>query len=394
MEYKLCDNPWSCEEINAINDVVRSGIFTMGDYVKKFETEFEKKFNVKHAIMVNSGSSANLLAIAALVYSGKLPRGSEIIVPAVSWSTTYAPLEQFGMKLIFVDIDLRTLNINLDEVEKAITPNTKMIFCVNLLGNSNDFDRLQDICNKNNIFFIEDNCESLGAKYRGKYLGTLGVIGTYSSFYSHHICTMEGGIAVTDDDILYEYMLAIRAHGWTRNLPEKGSKIYQKKNNAFYESFNFIVPGYNLRPLEMEGAIGCAQLKKLDSMISQRRLNASHFVNKMKSFDCIMIQEETNNSESSWFGFSIILRGKLTGKRDYFVEQLKLNNIEVRPIVAGNYTKNKVIEYMNYSIPFELKNSDYLHENGFFVGNHTKCNCEEVDYFASVISSIIESFEL
>ena len=273
MQFKLCDDPWGEEELSAIHRVMDSGMYTMGQNVRTYEQQFARKFGTKHAVMVSSGSAANLLAIASLVYSKRLPRGAEVIVPAVSWSTTYAPLEQYGMKLVFVDIDKDTLNMDVQALRNAITEKTKMVFLVNLLGNPNYFDEVLEICRQKNVIVIEDNCESLGAEYKGKKLGTLGLAGTFSTFYSHHLCTMEGGMVVTDDQELYEYMLAIRAHGWTRNLPD-GSSIYQKKDDPFYESFNFIVPGYNLRPLEMEGAIGLEQLKKMDRMIAQRRENA------------------------------------------------------------------------------------------------------------------------
>ena len=351
MEFKLCDNPWGNEEIAAIEKVIRSNMYTMGQEVRKYEEDFAKRFGTKYAIMVSSGSTANLLAIAALVYSHRLPRGSEVIVPAVSWSTTYAPLEQFGMKVVFVDIDKETLNIDLNSLRRNITNKTKMILLVNLLGNPNDFDVIRDMCKGKDIIIMEDNCESLGAKYNDKQAGTFGIVGTYSSFYSHHICTMEGGTVVTDDDQLYEYMLAVRAHGWTRNLPDN-STIYEKRSDPFYESFNFIIPGFNIRPLEMEGAIGQEQLKKMDGMIKQRRKNAEYFKNRMQKFEDIRIQKEIG--ESSWFGFALLLQGKLLGQRDKIVHALRENGIETRPIVAGNFTRNKVIEYMDYSIPFSL----------------------------------------
>ena len=161
MQFKLCDDPWGQEEIAAIQSVIDSGLYTMGANVRRFEERFAEKYGTKHAVMVSSGSSANLLAIAALVYSKRLPRGSEVIVPAVSWSTTYAPLEQYGMKLIFVDIDKDTLNISIDALKSAITENTKMIFLVNLLGNANQFDDIFATCKDKNILVIEDNCESL-----------------------------------------------------------------------------------------------------------------------------------------------------------------------------------------------------------------------------------------
>ena len=387
MEFKLCDNPWGNEEIAAIEKVIRSNMYTMGQEVRKYEEDFAKRFGTKYAIMVSSGSTANLLAIAALVYSHRLPRGSEVIVPAVSWSTTYAPLEQFGMKVVFVDIDKETLNIDLNSLRRNITNKTKMILLVNLLGNPNDFDVITDMCKGKDIIIMEDNCESLGAKYNDKQAGTFGIVGTYSSFYSHHICTMEGGTVVTDDDQLYEYMLAVRAHGWTRNLPDN-STIYEKRSDPFYESFNFIIPGFNIRPLEMEGAIGQEQLKKMDGMIKQRRKNAEYFKNRMQKFEDIRIQKEIG--ESSWFGFALLLQGKLLGQRDKIVHALRENGIETRPIVAGNFTRNKVIEYMDYSIPEKLVNADDIHFNGFFIGNHSSNNNKEIDYFIKVLDEAIK----
>lgn len=376
MEYRLSDNTWDEKELEAIKRVIDSGFFSMGEEVAEYEGLFSKKVGSRFALMTNSGSSANLLAVAALCYSGKLKEGDEVIVPAVSWSTTYFPLAQYNLKLKFVDIDVETLNIDVNRIRGAITNETKAIMCVNLLGNPNKFEEIMNICEEYSLILIEDNCESLGARYRGKQLGTFGVIGTYSTFYSHHLCTMEGGMVVTDDEELYHYMLAIRAHGWTRNLP-KESKLYQKNENEFYESFNFIMPGYNLRPLEIEAAIGKEQLIKWDAIIEQRRKNAAFFVNGMKDMhEYYQIQKEYE--ESSWFGFAIILKGKLALYRDELVKLLRENEVEVRPIVAGNFTKSKSINYINYEISGELNSADIIHDNGFFVGNHSKDNSENV----------------
>lgn len=387
MNYNLSDDTWGEKEKEAIYRVIASNRFSMGEEVKSFEEEFAKKVKSKYAVMSNSGSSANLLAIASLVYSEKLKEQDEVIVPAVSWSTTYYPLHQHNLKLKFVDIDKDTLNINIFDLEKAISEKTKAIFAVNLLGNPNEYKKIKELCNKHDLILIEDNCESLGAKYEDKQLGTIGKLGTYSTFYSHHLCTMEGGITVTDDEELYHYMLAIRAHGWTRNLP-KDSKIYKKKENEFYESFNFIVPGYNLRPLEMEAAIGKEQLKKWDMIINQRRENAKYFVDKISEIKGIRIQKEIE--ESSWFGFAIILEGKLKNKRDDLVSHLKENNVEVRPIVAGNFTRNEVIKYMDYEVHENLENADDIHENGFFIGNHSKDNKKQVEYLINKIKSFVQ----
>lgn len=370
IKYSLSDDTWGKEEINAIKQVIKSKRFTMGTKTKAFEENFAAYFGSKYAVMVNSGSSANLIAVAALYYAGKLAKGDEIIVPAVSWSTTYFPLYQYGLKLKFVDIDINTLNIDANQIEDAISPKTKAIFAVNLLGNPNDFDIIERICKKHGLLLIEDNCEAMGAKYREKYTGTFGLIGTFSMFYSHHICTMEGGIAITDDEELYHYMLSLRAHGWTREIPSS-SIIYQKSTDDFYESYNFILPGYNLRPLEIEAAVGIEQLKKLEYIINIRRQNARHFLELFTGMEDILVQREIEFS--SWFGFSIIFKDALNGKRDAVVRKMINSGIEVRPIVAGNIIRNKVVNYFDYEIFNMLNNADYIHQNGLFIGNNSSC---------------------
>ena len=222
MRYELASTSWDDKEIAAIQDVIKKNNYTMGSSVKQFELDFAKYTGNKYCVMVNSGSSANLLAIAAMFYKKENPlkRGDEVIVPAVSWPTTYYPLYQYGLKLKFVDIDIETLNFDLDELKKAITDKTRLIFAVNLLGNPNDYNIINEIIKDKNIYLIEDNCESLGAVYNGKQLGSIGLMGTYSTFFSHHMATMEGGLIGTDDEELYNILLSIRSHGWTRQLPK------------------------------------------------------------------------------------------------------------------------------------------------------------------------------
>jgi CDP-6-deoxy-D-xylo-4-hexulose-3-dehydrase len=335
--------------------------------------------------MSNSGSSANLLMIASLVLSGRLNPGDQIIVPAVSWSTTYYPVTQYGLILKFVDIDIDTLNFDLKQLENSISNKTRAIFVVNLLGNPNDFDVIQDLASKYDLLIIEDNCESLGAKYKGKYTGTFGVLGTFSTFYSHHISTMEGGVTVTNDEVLYSIMLSIRAHGWTRNLTDE-NPIYQKSPDPFYESYNFILPGYNLRPLEIEAAIGLEQIKKIDNIVSQRRENAAYFLSQLKSIPWLKIQKEIG--ESSWFGFSLILDKTSNLKRSEVLEALIDNNIDVRPIVAGNFTRNPVIKYLPHEIFEDLRNADQAHDLGYFVGNHSRNNRHHIDKLVSVLKNL------
>lgn len=371
-KFPLATATWGQEEQDAMQRVIASGMFTMGANVQAFEFDFAKYVGSKHCVMVNSGSSANLLMVAALFYSKnpklKLKRGDEVIVPAVSWSTTYYPLYQYGLKIKFVDIDLNTLNYDLEQLEKAVTDKTRMIMAVNLLGNPNDFDRIDKIIGDRDIVLIEDNCESLGAKFNGKHAGTFGAMGSYSTFFSHHISTMEGGLIVTNDEELYHILLSLRAHGWTRNLPKNNLVCGTKSDDPFEESFRFVLPGYNVRPLEIEGALGIEQLKRLPQMVEERRKNGELLQQTLGKHPDILIQQEIG--ESSWFGFSLVIRPGSSFDRKTLLKKLSDLGFECRPIVTGNFAKNDVVKYFNYEIHGELKNAEYIDTHGLFVGNH------------------------
>ena len=383
-KYPLATSSWDELELNSLKNVIAADKFTMGEKVKIFEENFASYFGSRYAVMVNSGSSANLIMVAALRYiqdsKFKLNPGDEIIVPAISWSTTYYPLHQYGLHLKFVDVDPLTLNYDLIALSDAISDKTRAIMAVNLLGNSNDFDEIKRITANKNIILIEDNCESLGATFKGKLTGTFGVMGSFSFFYSHHISTMEGGMVLTDNEELYHLMLSIRSHGWTRDLPEKHTLLDLSERDPFTDSFNFILPGYNLRPLEMSGAIGIEQLKKIPSIIKERRKNGALFQSKMAEHPKFIIQQEIG--ESSWFGFSLILRKEFENQREFVANQLKNLGFECRPIVAGNFVKNKVIDYFDYEVHGELKNADYIDRNGLFIGNHHYPITEALDELA------------
>jgi dTDP-4-amino-4,6-dideoxygalactose transaminase len=370
-QYNLASNTWDDAELSAIQSVIDRGMFSMGENVAEYEKRFADFFGSRYAIMVSSGSAANLIMIAALFYTKneniKLSRGDEIIVPAVSWSTTYFPLYQYGLKIKFVDIDKETLNIDINQLKAAITDKTRAILAVNLLGNPNDFNAIKSIIDEKNIILLEDNCESMGAIFDSRYTGTFGLMGTFSSFFSHHIATMEGGCIVTDDEELYHIMLCIRAHGWTRNLPKYNKVTGVKSDDIFEESFKFVLPGYNVRPLEMSGAIGIEQLKKLQHFIDSRRSNANFFVDLFSNHPYLNIQFE--NDKSSWFGFSLIIKQGSGIERKELVEKLIANGVECRPIVTGNFAKNNVVKFFDYEISGELVNADYIDQYGFFVGN-------------------------
>ena len=360
MSITLTASTWGEEEIRAINDVVATGRFSMGEKVAEFERQFAAYFGSQYAVMVNSGSSANLLMIAALVCSGKIKRGDEVIVPAVSWATTYAPLQQYGLRVKFVDTDVETLNFNVDALKNAINANTKVVFCVNILGNPNDFNEVKKIIGARDIIMIEDNCESMGAMYRGKYAGTIGLMGSFSMFFSHHISTMEGGMVVTDDEKMYHYLLSLRSHGWTRHLPDK-NHVSNKSDDDFTEMFRFVLPGYNLRPLEMSGAIGIEQLKKLPDLLDKRRINAENFQRVMWGHPAIT---QKQIGQSSWFGFSMIFADRMKAMR-----ALSKYNIEYRPIVAGDFTRNEVIRYFDCDVKY-YAGAQVINDHGLYIGNH------------------------
>lgn len=382
--YPLAVSSWDNAERAAIEKVMDSGHYTMGNAVTAFECEFAAYVGSQFAVMVNSGSSANLLAVAALCCRKERPlrRGDEVIVPAISWATTYTPLSQYGLRLKFVDIDAQTLNMDLGQLRHAITAQTRLIAAVNLLGNANDFSEVRDAIGTRDIELLEDNCEALGAEFDGQQTGTFGIMGTFSFYFSHHISTMEGGMVVTDDEKLYHVLLSLRSHGWTRNLPQQ-NHIAPKSSDSFREAFRFVLPGYNLRPLEMSGAVGSEQLKKLPSFLDMRRQNATHFQAAFADTDRFLIQRETGRS--SHFGFSLVIRPESEISRDSVIAKLADNAIETRPIVAGNFVKNEVLAYMDHEIVGDLPNANLVDQHGFYVGNHHLDLRPQIDLLARVL---------
>jgi len=329
----LSADTWGPEERAAIQRVVDSGRVTMGQEVEAFEAEYATYCGTKYCVAVNSGSSAVLLMVAAWT----LRNGpGTVIVPAVGWSTSYSPFQQYGWTLRFVDIDRNTLGYDRDGVWEAAT-GADLILAINLLGNPCDVDALPPLP------VLEDNCESMGASLRGRITGSLGKMAAHSTYFSHHICTMEGGMVTTDDKYFHQMLLSLRSHGWTRHLPE---------NNVFDvkpEKFSFILPGYNVRPTEMQAAIGREQLKKLPEFVVQRRENASRFPYKT----------QTEVGKSSWFGFVVYDedREKVIGKYEH------------RPVVSGNFTRQSVINYYKHEMVGDMKNADYLTDNALMIGN-------------------------
>lgn len=386
MRFELASSTWNEEEKQAILEVLNSNIYTMGKNVKEFEERFASRFGMKYAVMANSGSSANLIAVASLFYRKENPlkRGDEVIAPCISWSTTFHPLQQYGLRLKFVDIDLHTLNYDIEELKKAVSKKTRMIVAVSILGNPCQFDEITKLCKENNIILFEDNCESMGAKFNGKYTGTFGMVNTFSTFFSHHISTMEGGLVLTDDKEIYNLLKSLRNHGWTRDQ-DADSPIFERRDDDFFEAYRFILPGYNVRPGEIHGAIGMTQLSKLSEFIKIRRSNAGHFVQLFKDDERFIIQKEIG--ESSWFSFTMIINPKSGIDRKKVLQRLKDADIEHRIITGGNILRHDVIKYYDYTVT-KSTNADIAHYNGFFVGNHPYDIREKIDYLHKALRNI------
>ena len=381
MKYPMCESTFGVEEEDVFHHFATADRHTMGPITADFEQQFANKMGAKHALFVNSGSSANLLAIAGLMYRGfdPLRAGDEVIVPAISWATTYYPLQQYGLKLKFVDVDIHTLNYDSYQLEEAVTDKTRMIVSVNILGNPSPMKQIMRLCEQRELIHFEDNCESMGAEINGKQCGTFGDVGTYSTFFSHHISTVEGGLIVTDDKDLYNRCKSMRSHGWTRDV----EGIYEEETDDFYEKYRFILPGYNLRNQELNSALGLCQIDKLDGFVAQRRRNAELFKKLFADDRRFIIQKEAGRS--SWFAFTMICDEI---NRMDVLRELARAGIEHRIITGGCFPCHDVIKYFDSENHGRLDNAMYAHEQGFFVGNSHKDLTDELLYLKEVLSKL------
>ena len=370
-KYPLLDDALSNEDIIKGIEVLLRKKITMGEITERFEYEFAKFLNVKYALMVNSGSSANLLASFALVNPKKnnfLKKGDEFLIQALCWSTSLWPLVQAGLKPKFVDVDKNTFNIDDRIFEKSISRNTKAAMIVHILGNSSNITKISGALKKRGIFLIEDTCESLGTKYNSKYLGTFGDFGTYSFYYSHQITSGEGGMIVCNNRKDFEIINSLRAHGWDRGI---------NKSPQNQRSFNFINSGFNLRPLDITAAIGMNQFKRLNKFKEIRNFNRKKIIDALhqakswrKQLSFVNISKQL---EPSWFGLPMLLNKKYINKKKKYLDLINKNNIETRPILSGNFMNQESIKLYNLN-PKNIiyPNSQEIEDRGFFIGLHTK----------------------
>lgn len=393
-EYPLIENTYNEEEIIEMIDVLLSNRLTMGKRVEKFEKEFAEYVGSKYAVMVNSGSSANLLAMAVatnILRQNRLNDGNKVLVPNICWSTSVFPIIQMGLKPILVDIDPVTMNINVDKVEELVKSDNsiKGIVMVHVLGNTCNMEKLKNIVKNNNLFLMEDTCESLGSKYNGQYLGTFGDFGTYSFYYSHHITTIEGGMVVCNDENDYELLKCLRAHGWTRYLKNKDR--YEEMYPEIDPRFLFVNLGYNLRPMEIQAAMGSIQLKKLHEKNQNRNKNhdtiTNLIINNSRNKDIFMAPIAVENSDPAWFSLSFIIGEKYEKYLKEFLIYLTSNGIENRPIVTGNFSRQPVFKYLNIQTNSdEFKGAEVLHKRGFFIGlSCSEMSLEKINKLVNII---------
>jgi len=365
--YQLSPNSFSNEDIIEGIKIIVSKKITMSKRTKIFEQRFAKFLGCKYALMVNSGSSANLLAMFAMINplkkKNKLKPGDECLIPALCWSTSLWPLVQTGLKPKFVDIDPLTLNLSIKDLKKKITKKTKAIMAVHVLGNSTNMFDLMKIIKKKKLTLIEDTCESLGSKYKNKSLGTFGEFGTFSFYYSHQITSGEGGMIVCNDKKNYEILHSLRAHGWDRGLKND-------KNN-----FNFINSGFNLRPSEISAAIGHNQFKRLNNFKKIRHQNRNKIIStlkKSKNWDNqFSFINPIEHLEPSWFGLPILINKKFLSKKKKFLNFLAKKGIETRPIISGNFLNQPVMKI--YDLDKGRKSflgAQEVEDKGFFIGIH------------------------
>lgn len=357
-----------CESLDSLLDAK----VTMGEKVKVFENIFAKYIGTKHAIMVNSGSSANLLALSALsnpLVKNRLQPREEIITPAVTWATTVYPILNVGAIPVFVDIDLETFTLKPEEIEKGITPKTKAIMLVHLLGNPCEMDEIMEIAQGHDLFIIEDACEAHGAEYKGKKVGSFGNLATFSFFFAHHISTIEGGMLLTNNEEFAELAKALRVFGWIRDLKDK-EKI-AKDYNYIDSRYIFYNVGYNLRPTEIQGAFGIHQMKKLENYIAIRRENAEYWYKSLSHFsDYILLHKERKGTRHVWYGYPITIQPSAPFTREDLTSFLESKGVETRPIMAGNIVEQPVTRLFPYRKVGELPNSKLIMRNSFFFGNH------------------------
>ena len=374
---------------------------TYGDYSKKFEKQLSEYLGVRWSFLVNSGSSANLLAFytltSPLLKERRIKRGDEVITVAAGFPTTIAPIVQYGAVPVFVDMELKHFNVDVTMLETALSSKTKAIMIAHTLGNPFDIKAVKDFCDKHNLWLIEDNCDALGSTYDGKPTGTWGDMGTSSFYPPHHMTMGEGGAVYTDNPLLKKILLSMR--DWGRDCwCESG--IDNTCNARFSQSFGSLPKGYdhkyvyghfgfNLKVSDMQAAVGVAQLEKFPTFVEKRKENFKRLYEGLKDISIFTLIKAQPKSDPSWFGFMMTLNDDVTFSRNDIVEFLENNNIQTRNLFAGNMLRHPMFDHLengvDYKVSCELKNTDKIMNDSFWVGLYPGMGNDAIDYMINKI---------
>ncbi len=409
------------EELMNMIDASLDMWLTAGRFNREFESRFAKYLGVKYALSTNSGSSANLLALSALTShklgERRLKKGDEVISVASGFPTTINPIIQNGLVPVFIDCEIGTYNIDADKIENAVTPKTKAVFLAHTLGNSYDLDKIMQIAQKYNLWVIEDSCDALGGEYKGKKIGTIGHIGTFSFYPAHHLTMGEGGAVVTNDAELYKIIMSFR--DWGRDCccpPGKdgvcGKRFSQKLGNlpfGYDHKYTYSHIGYNLKITDWQASLGCSQIEKLDSFLERRSRNAHMLNEKLSDLTSFLILPEVKEGvKPSWFGYLISVKPDAPFTKQEMVEFLEKNGVGTRQLFAGNILRqpcfvdddiqlrinnSEVISSKDLTEEHykQLPNTDYIMNNTFWVGTFPALGDEEIDRISGTIKEFINS---
>jgi CDP-4-dehydro-6-deoxyglucose reductase, E1 len=384
LHFPLVDSSYDNQEIISCMATLLSGQLTMGAKVRQFEEQFAAYCGARYAVMVNSGSSANLLALSVLTNPLRrvhLRPGDKVAVPAVCWSTSLWPVIQTGLVPVLVDVDPGTLNLSIPSLQAALRQHDlKAVLMVHVLGNSTELPALLEIVDRHGLLLMEDTCESLGTTYDGRMLGTLGSFGTFSFYFSHHMTTIEGGMVLAETDEDYDLLKCLRAHGWSREQSNRAE--LERANSHIDPRFLFVNVGYNLRPMEIQAAFGLEQLKRLDEMNRQRRANVQRiraaFARHPRWRGQLQFPEATAQLDACWFGFPFLVDPALDLDYRKFTASLLRNGVDTRPIVSGNMALQPAVKHFGIELgmgPFT--GAQAVHDRGLFIGCHARALPED-----------------
>jgi CDP-6-deoxy-D-xylo-4-hexulose-3-dehydrase len=379
LHFPLVDSSYDNQEIISCIATLLGGQLTMGPQVKRFEQQFAQYCGAPHAVMVNSGSSANLLALAVLTNPLRrehLKAGDAVGVPAVCWSTSLWPLVQMGLVPVLLDVDPLTLNLSLPSLKAAIKAHRlRGLMMVHVLGNSTDLGELLAICEQEQLVLVEDTCESLGSSWQGRTLGSIGAFGTFSFFFSHHMTTIEGGMVLARTEEDYDLLKCLRAHGWSREQSNRDA--LEREYSHIDPRFLFVNMGYNLRPMEIQAAFGLEQLKRLEEMNRHRRENVARIRAAFAAHPAwrgqLLFPQATPGLDACWFGFPFLVDESVRLDCRGYTKSLLEQGVDTRPIVSGNMALQPAVKHFNVELgmgPFT--GAQRVHERGLFIGCHTR----------------------